>query len=88
MACSQDEIGWRRFTGEMIACRLVDIQCKFFAMHGTSWKLEKWLVVHLLEKTHSQWLYRIVILYDKVFRRLAIMHKKDIAAQIVEQLAR
>ncbi len=45
------------------------------------------LVTWLLEITHGQWLYRNVVVHDKVAGRLAVTRKEEIAAQIKEQLA-
>jgi hypothetical protein len=41
MAKSQDEIGWQRFMEGMVSRRIIDIQREYFALHGTSWRLEK-----------------------------------------------
>ncbi len=82
MAKSQDEIGWRQFMEGMVSCRIMDIQQEYFALHGTSWRLEKWaigLVTHLLEVMHGQWLYQNVIVHDAVTDRLAITQKEVIA---------
>ncbi len=69
MAKSQDEIGWRQFMEGMVSCWIIDIQWEYFALRGTSWRLEKWvigLVTHLLEVTHGQWLYQNVMVHDAV----------------------
>jgi hypothetical protein len=78
------------FMEGMVSCRIIDIQREYFALCGTSWRLEKWaigLVTRLLEVTHGQWLYRNVMVHDAVTGRLAITRKEDIEAQIEEQLA-
>ena len=90
MARCQDIIGWRRFMEGMISSRLVEVQREFFALRGTGWKLDKWkvgLVTRLLKIMHGQWLYRNVVVHDKVAGRLAVTRKEEIAAQIKEQLA-
>lgn len=90
MASSQDEIGRRRFMEGMVSWLLIDVQQDYFAMQGSSWKLQKWasrLVVRLLEITHPQWLYWNVVVHDTVSGQLAITQKQDIEAQILEQLA-
>lgn len=90
MAKSQDEIGWRRFMDRMVSRQIIDIQREYFALRGTSWRLEKWaigLVTRLLEVTHGQWLYQNMMVHDAVTGRLAITRKEDIEAQIEEQLA-
>ncbi len=85
MARAQDIIGWRRFMEGMISSRLVEIQREFFALRGMGRKLDKWkvgLVTHLLEITHGQWLYRNVVVHDKVAGRVAVTRKEEIAAQL------
>ena len=41
MAKSQDEIGLQWFMEGMVSHRIIDIQREYFALHGTSWRLEK-----------------------------------------------
>ena len=89
MVRSQDIIGWRRFMEGMISQRMVEVQQEYFELNGTGWKLEKWaagLSVRLLEITHGQWLYRNVLVHDKVSGSHARARKEDIAAQIEAQL--
>lgn len=50
---------------------------------------KKWaagLSVRLLEITHGQWLYRNVLVHDRVSGSQALARKEDIAAQIKAQL--
>ena len=73
----------------MVSRRIIDLQRDYFALHGTSWKLDKWasgLLVWLLEVTHGQWLYRNVVVNDAVHGHLALTRKEDIAAEIESQL--
>ena len=73
----------------MVSRRMVEIQAEFFAVRGSSWKLDKWatgLVTRLLEVTHGQWLYRNVLVHDKTNGQLAMLRKEEIAARIEEQL--
>ena len=72
----------------MVSQRIIDIQEEYFALRGTSWKLDKWasgLVIRLLEVTHGQWLYRNVMVHDATTGHLAMAKKEEIAAKIVEQ---
>jgi hypothetical protein len=85
MASSQDGIGWCRFVEGMISGQIVDIQAGFFALRGMSWKLDKWvagLVTRPLEVTHGQWLYRNVMVHDRMKGQLASMRKEEIVARI------
>lgn len=90
MALSQDKIGWRRFMEGMISLGVVAIQREYLHSQGMIWKLDRWassLVIKLLEVTHGQWLYRNVVVHDKVVGNLAVMHKEGIRAEIEAQIA-
>ena len=90
MARSQDQIGWRRFMEGMISRGLVEIQRDYLQLRGISYKLDKWasgIVIKLLETTHGQWLYRNVVVHDKISGRLAVLHKEGILAEIENQMA-
>jgi hypothetical protein len=89
MAISQDKIGWRRFMEGMISRGMVVIQSEYLHLHGINWKLNRWatgLVIKLLEVTHGQWLYRNVVVHDRVVGDLAMMHKEGIRAEIEAQI--
>jgi hypothetical protein len=89
MAISQDRIGWQRFMEGMISCGIVAIQSEYLHNHGVNWKLSRWasgLVIKLLEVTHGQWLYRNVVVHDRVVGNLAMMHKEGIRAEIEAQI--
>ena len=69
MARSQDVIGWRRFMEGMISRRIVERQRDHLRCKGIQWQLNRWasgLVVRLLEITHGQWLYRNVVVHDRI----------------------
>ena len=68
---SMDKIGWRRFMEEMISGKAVAIQKVFVAEGGCNLSLENWakgfaIKIKLLEATHRQWRYRIVVVHDIV----------------------
>jgi hypothetical protein len=91
MARSQDKIGWRRFMEGMISRGVVEIQREYLCRHGLSWKLDHWasgLVIKLLEVTHGQWLYRNIVVHDKVAGSVALIRTDTILTEIEEQLER
>jgi hypothetical protein len=89
MAISQDRIGWRWFMEGMISRGMVTIQSEYLHNNGINWKLNCWasgLIIKLLEVTHGQWLYRNVVVHDRVVGNLVMMHKDGICAEIVAQI--
>jgi hypothetical protein len=91
MARSQDMIGWRRFMEGMISRGVVEIQRDHFQLSGLQWKLDRWatgLIIKLLEVTHGQWLYRNVVVHDKVAGSLAVTRKEVILSEIEDQLSK
>ena len=68
IAESQDKIGWRRFTEGCISKQFQTRQPFFLQMtnnrlNGTDWT--KQLISRILQITHSQWIYRNILLHDK-----------------------
>jgi hypothetical protein len=91
MARSQDMIGWRRFMEGMISRGIVEIQRDYLQLSGARWKLDRWatgVIIKLLEVTHGQWLYRNVVVHDKVAGSLAVMRKDGIRSEIEDQLSK
>ena len=81
LAASQDFIGWRSFTEDMISKEMLVIQQEYLDLWGargtprtpTSWA--KGFIVLQIEITHGQWLYRNVHMYDTV-TELHATHKR------------
>jgi hypothetical protein len=76
LAESQDRIGWRNFTEGHISTHFYEIQTFHLAMsssflNGTDWT--KQLITKILQITHSQWIYRNILLQDK---RQGYLHHK------------
>jgi hypothetical protein len=68
LAESQDKIGWRNFTKGHISIHFYEIQTFHLAMsssflNGTDWT--KQFIAKILQITHSQWIYRNILLHDK-----------------------
>ena len=73
----------------MILRELVELQ-KFALVeaesHLTADKWAKELVIHLLEITHGQWLYRNVVVHNRMAGDLASRCKEDIRQALEEQM--
>jgi hypothetical protein len=76
LAESQDKIGWRNFTEGHISIHFYEIQTFHLAMsssllNGTDWT--KQFITKILQITHSQWIYRNILLQDT---RQGYLHHK------------
>ena len=85
LAHSQDLIGWRDFTEGYISTQFYEIQTFHLAMsssllNGKDWT--KQFISKLLQITHSQWIYRNVLLHD---RRQGYLHTKS-AEEIMREI--
>ena len=67
-AVSQYLIGWRRFMEGMISKEMLVIQQEYLDIWGVRGTptTPKGLIFCLIEKTHGQWLYRNLHVYDTV----------------------
>jgi hypothetical protein len=75
----------------MISRGVVEIQRDYLQLSGVRWKLDRWatgLIIKLLEVTHGQWLYRNVVVHDKVAGNLAVTRKEGIRSEIEDQLSK
>jgi hypothetical protein len=89
-AASQDVIGWDNFIMGMISHKLLDIQSTYFHTAGKSYRATRWiagLITHLLQVTHTQWIYRCVLVHDRNTGVLILAHKADLLKEIKHQLA-
>jgi hypothetical protein len=87
-ARSQDVIGWRRFMEGMVSKRLLDIQRDYLGCIGSRRCATKWisgLIKQLLQVTHSQWLYRNVVVHDRTTGTLIAEHKEELLKEIDRQ---
>ena len=88
MARAQDEIGWRRFMEGMVCKEMRTIQCSQCSVEGRRNDTEKWgreLVIHLLEITHGQWLYRNIQVHDRITGTIATQRKEELQMEIEHQ---
>ena len=89
LAISQDKIGWRNFIEECISTHFYFIQHYHLALSGSYLNGADWtksLISKLLHITHSQWIYRIFKLHDKLCEYLHNKMLEDIHVTI-KQLA-
>ncbi len=89
-ATSQDVIGWDNFIMGMIPRTLLAIQSTHFHTTGKSSCATQWivgLITHLLQITHTQWIYRCVLVHDRNTGVLILTHKAKLLKEIEHQLA-
>ncbi len=87
---NQDLIGWRRFMEGMVANGAMEIQEEYYRIIGTRTPVQKWavgLTTQLLECTHSQWLYRNIIVHDRDCGTARSLRKEQILQDIERQLS-
>ena len=75
----------------MLSRGVVEIQRDHYHLNGLLWKLNRWatgLIIKLLEITHGQWLYRNVVVHDKLAGSLAVTRKEEIISQIEDELSK
>ncbi len=89
LAISQDIIGWDRFMMGMVLRQFVNFQSanllRCNTSQSTSWIVG--LITQLLQVTHSQWIYRCIIVHDRTTGMLTISaHKEDLLREIEHQL--
>ena len=88
MAESQDKIGWRRFMEGMVSKDIINLQSEFATIQGMRLSLGRWssgLITKLLEVTHGQWIYRNLLVHDKLSGVLATEKKEELQKEIQRQ---
>jgi hypothetical protein len=89
-AISQDVIGWDNFATGMISSKLLPIQSAYNHINGASSHATWWisdLVTQLLQVTHTQWIYRCVLVHNRNTGTLISAHKGELLKEIEHQLA-
>ena len=92
LAASQDLIGWIRFMEGIISKEMLVIHHEYLDLRGdcgtpttpTSWA--KGLIVHLIEITHVQYLYRNVHVHDIITGLNATRRKEELKKEIEDQI--
>ena len=88
MVRSQDSIGWQRFMEGMVCKEIRAIQISHSSVEGLRCNTATWgrdLVIHLLEVTHGQWLYRNTQVHDRISGTLATQRKEELQMEIERQ---
>jgi hypothetical protein len=89
LARSQDVIGWDLFMMGMLLKKMAEVQSAHFLQHHHSRPVSKWisgLITQLLQVTHSQWIYRCVLVHDRSTGTLVLAHKEELMKEIAHQL--
>jgi hypothetical protein len=89
LAISQDIIGWDYLMMGMVSRLLVDDQSAYLQRCNSSQLASSWiigLITQLLQVTHSQWIYRCVLVHDWTTGTLILGHKEDLMQEIDYQL--
>jgi len=89
VAVSQDVIGWGRFTEGMVSKHLIELQKDYYGITGSRRSVEKWIrgvITQLLQITHTQWIYRNVVVHDKTVGTLVSDYKCELQKEIDRQL--
>jgi hypothetical protein len=74
----------------MISQKLLNIQSAYFHTAGKSCRATRWiagLITHLLQVTHTQWIYRCVLVHERNTGVLISAHKANLLKEIEHQLA-
>ena len=85
----QDRIGWDLFIMGMVSKDLVEVQRTYLLQQHSSQQASSWisgLITQLLQVTHSQWIYRCVLVHDSTTGTLITSYKEDLQREIVHQL--
>ena len=89
VAKSQDVIGWGRFTEGMVSKHLIELQEVYYGTTGSRRSVEKWIrgvITQLLQITHTQWIYRNIVVHDKTTGTLVSEYKLELQKEIDRQL--
>ena len=88
-ATSQDVIGWDGFAMGMVSNKLLPLH-SVMAHNSKSSSIATWwisgLITQLLQVTHTQWIYRCVLVHDRTTGMLISMHKEELLKEIKHQL--
>jgi hypothetical protein len=88
-AISQEVIGWDKFAMGMVSSKLLPIQSVYNHINGASSHALWWisgLVIQLLQVTHTQWIYRCVLVHDRNTGTLISAHKAKLLKETKHQL--
>jgi hypothetical protein len=87
---SQDTIGWDGFVMGMVSHKLLPLQSAISLNSKSSSNTTWWisgLITHLLQVTHTQWIYRCVLVHDRTMGTLILAHKEELLKEVEYQLS-
>jgi hypothetical protein len=88
-AASQDVIGWDGYAMGMISNKLLPLQSAIGHDSKSSSNATCWIsgfITQLLQVTHTQWIYRCVLVHDCATGTLISTHKEELLKEIKHQL--
>jgi hypothetical protein len=89
-AASQDIIGWDEFVMGMVSHKLLPLQSAISLNSKFSSNAMRWisgLITHLLQVTHTQWIYQCVLVHDRTTGTLLSAHKEELLKEVEYQLS-
>ncbi len=90
LAVVQYIIGWDNFAMGMVSKKLLKIQSAHLSQCNSECTAKKWIsgfITQLLQVTHSQWIYRCILVQDQATGTLILAHKNKLLKEIDHQLA-
>ena len=88
-ASYQDVIRWDGFAMGMISIKLLPLQSAVSLTNTPSSTSVRWisgLITHLLQVTHTQWIYRCILVHDQTTGTILLAHKEELLKEIECQL--
>ena len=73
----------------MVSSKLLPIQSAYLHQCNFSHQAASWMsgvITQLLQVTHSQWIYRCVLVHDRTTRTIISSHKEELLKEIEHQL--
>jgi hypothetical protein len=90
LAISQNIIKWDHHVMGMVSKQIAKIQSAYLLCSNSSQPASSWiagLITQLLQVTHTQWIYRCLLVHDRNTGTLISAHKEDLLKEIEHQLA-
>jgi hypothetical protein len=89
LATSQDIIRWDNLVMGMVSRWLLEVQNAHLLSCHSLCPASSWisrLITQLLQVTHSQWIYRCVLVHDRITGTLILAHKDELLKESNHQL--
>ena len=89
-AKSQDVIGWDGYVMGMVSHTMLPLYSTISHTSKSACSATRWisgLITQLLQVTHTQWIYRCVLVHDQSTGTLLSAHKKELLKEIEHQLS-